>query len=247
MRTLKKYPPSKDFAPSSPNAFYLFNLTPPKSEVSSTSFLMPEVSVTKLSDLVVCPRYFYLKNILKIKAPAPPPSSPPSPHTSTAPRGLEVHQKIEAFIKGHSRGEELSSWVKKRLKNLEKDYKLQAEVPLRFELKGQMISGVVDLYAKPRGKRPPLIIDYKTGGHPQEVLEGKYFFQTLLYAYALAEKTAPLVLLEIWYVDLETFSHYEVTREDMQKVNSFYWSKMLNYSERKTVHCPHCSMKPFCY
>ena len=143
-------------------------------EKENKNYVFPEVSVSKLSDLVVCPKLFYLKNVLKLTPDFDSYASEKA--ISSAERGTKVHAQLEQYVLSNENIPEGLNWAAKKIDKIRDFYKLFPEEDVKFEIEGQMISGTIDLlgYAKEK----ILIVDYKTGKF--DLLQtSKYFFQCL--------------------------------------------------------------------
>lgn len=212
---------------------------------TSQTYIFPEVSVSKLSDLVVCPKLFYLKNVIRLT----PDFSVNASETavSSAERGTEIHAKLENYILS---GELKSSdegvhWTKEKIDLLKSHYELVPEKEVKFKVENQMISGTIDLVAL--NENEIKIIDYKTGRY-EDMSNSKYFFQVLLYAKSICdiEPSKSKITLEIWYLDQKMQKNYELERSDIENVIQFYWSKMLDYSVENKSHCAKCFLSKVC-
>jgi ATP-dependent helicase/nuclease subunit A len=213
-------------------------------EQGNTSYVFPEVSVSKLSDLVVCPKLFYLKNVLKLTPDFDSYASEKA--VSSAERGTEVHLQLEHYVEGKE--DNLSgelSWATEKIDKLRKLFELFPEEDVKFKVQGQMISGTIDLLGQSGNKL--VVVDYKTGKF--DLLQNsKYFFQALLYAKAALTNftKTELITLEIWYVDLKKSMRYELYPEDIDQVITFFWDKMNDYSVTNPSHCKKCFLNNIC-
>lgn len=214
-----------------------------KGEKENKNYVFPEVSVSKLSDLVVCPKLFYLKNVLKLTPDFDSYASEKA--ISSAERGTEVHAQLEDYVRSNENPPKNLNWASTKIDEVKNVYELFPEEEVKFEVEGQMISGTIDLLG--HAKEKLLIVDYKTGKF--DLLQNsKYFFQALLYAKAGMKNypTAKNITLEIWYVDLEKSMRYELMPEDIDLVIGYFWNKMNNYNVTNPSHCTKCFLNNIC-
>lgn len=208
--------------------------------------VFPEVSVSKLSDLVVCPKYFYLKNVLKLTPEFQSYASEKA--VSSADRGTEVHALLEGYVNQIAAGTEKDfdlHWAEQKIDELRLSYQLQAEHDVKFKVMGQMISGTIDLVGE--NKESLVIVDYKTGKF-NPLQNSKYLFQVILYAKSLLVNKTSIkqITLDIWYVDLKKSMTYTLLPDDVDQAIQFYWSKMSDYSVQNKAHCRECFLSNIC-
>ena len=174
--------------------------------------VLSEISVTKLSSIVSCPRKYYLDNICKfgdeeleiikyledIKGLSENIFFDEEGDNSNLPvkksskeRGIDIHSKIEKYFQlSRTEKERLLekfpsiSYAIKNISSYQDDYNLIFEHPIKFSLFNFMVSGQPDLimFPKVEGKKFR-IIDFKTGERNVKN-EEVYFFQLFNYGYA---------------------------------------------------------------
>jgi len=231
--------------------------------------LTPELSVTRLNDLVDCPRKYYLSQILKIL--------PSEAYTgfrsseeddfledeivvikSSADRGTRLHETISHMIKRHlflpraihdPQEKEILMWVKDLLEKLKPDYQLISEKTLKFKLFNFMISGTPDLILIPNSNGTAEIWDFKTG-QDKESNHEKYFFQLQCYALALyelvlVEKNQDLVL-KLIYLDEKKILTKTVTFSFVHENVFPIWQKQTRPWLTNLDHCGQCSYGDIC-
>lgn len=210
----------------------------------SNCIVFPEVSVSKLSDLVVCPKYFYLKNVLKLTPDFQ--SYASDKVVSSAERGTEIHAVLENYVKNHELITSFDlTWPATKIDSLRDKYELNPEFEVKFEVMGQMISGTIDLVGK--NSKEIIVVDYKTGKF-NPLQNSKYLMQIILYAKAVQELNPSIekINLEIWYVDSKKSMTYTLVPEDIHQAISYYWQKMSDYSVQNTSHCNECFLNKIC-
>ena len=151
---------------------------------------LPELSVTKLSVVAICPRKFYLQSICKISTDEldlinqlgefefnqesfDDDLLSSKTIVSSASRGTEIHEIISRSInEGFSENiydlkstdKKSIDWAVDNLKKYDDNYILISEKQIKFELLGYMISGIPDLILQPKQKKDILEVwDFKTG------------------------------------------------------------------------------------
>jgi CRISPR/Cas system-associated exonuclease Cas4 (RecB family) len=158
--------------------------------------LSSEQSVTTLSTIAICPRKFYLSEVLKlskddlqfleIKAPE---IEQITHIKSSAERGTYFHEELEKIIQEQSfstKHPELE-WIVDKLRNFRDNTQLIPEKLIKFDLFNVMITGVPDLIVIPDDHALPVEIwDYKTGSS-SETKNLSYNFQLLAYSYGISK------------------------------------------------------------
>lgn len=243
-----------------PPMFHFDNLGVEKRIKPSKSFLMPELSVTRLAQVALCPRKYYLKNILKLDAISKEREDKfpgdieelSSRSFSSAERGIEVHDEISrTIIQNFQFQEEVKykaqvSWVVEKLKEFGDKAKFISERPIKFELFQYMISGIPDLIISNDTKEGVEIWDFKTGSSKMQVPEN-YWFQLYSYAYAMyLEGAKSPMKLVLCYVDDKEIVDKSVSKED---VENYLWQHCLNLGlpdKVNTDHCESCDYSKIC-
>lgn len=165
----------------------------------------------------VCPRKFYLSNILKLTEPVV--EKPQFIKTeveddeeelatvirSSSERGTYIHAQIAEGIMRNfivpraSFGTDQQApiqWALDLLKEKQTDFELVPEKQIKFKFFNFMISGIPDLVLLPKGNQKAQIWDFKTGRITQDNLD-HYWLQLRIYAYALYELSIISKLEEI--------------------------------------------------
>jgi len=236
--------------------------------------VLSEISVTKLSSLIRCPKKYYLENIcklddeeidilnevvktdnefLKVKKN----NVSNSLNKSSKERGIIVHSFFENYFGDHY--SENLNFIEKEVKfkysieivaSFRSDYVFLFEKLLKFPFFNFMMSGQPDLLLIPKEEGKIFrIIDFKTGDRSKEN-EEVYIFQ--LYAYALAcfelnllGKMASLNI-GLLYVDVEEFVENTLNYNEVLDKMTQYLSKLSHLSLVNRKHCPLCTFKNIC-
>lgn len=222
--------------------------------------LIPELSVTRFSKLALCPRLFYLENVLKIteeniaylKEISPSNSiivdqniSEKGP-VSSKDRGVEIHFKIEELIKKNKTSDlPQVKYVEEKLSKYRNGHNLIVEVPVRFSLFGHIINGTPDLVLIPKEKSEACEIwDFKTGSEKENA---SYWAQLLSYAYCyfLSYKIKTFSL-KLVYVDIQNTIEKNLTIDEIIDELYCIWSKTNHYGQINKEHCSLCNFKDIC-
>lgn len=258
-----------------PPMFHYDNLGVETRLENSPSFLMAELSVTRLAQVVQCPRKFYLSNILKLEGDFSFAEAEESERKeeglqdleelssksfSSAERGIEVHETLsQAIIAGVSAFDETElegspfkgqvSWAIKQLGRYGADTNFISERAVKFELFHYMISGIPDLVVTDQEGDWLEIWDFKTGRLKEQTPEN-YWFQ--LYAYALAgfskrsDRSEFPIKLILCYVDEKKNLEKTVSLEE---VKDYLWQHCQGLSmpdKTNQEHCASCQFNKIC-
>lgn len=237
----------------------------------SSHFILPELSVTRLSQLENCPRRFYLADICKIKPedlellkdnPVENYPKLTDEHAggfkSSAVRGSELHAAISHLIKADFCPQDLEleasdaakvDWAVEKVHAIGENYQLISERQIKFEVFGYMLSGIPDLYALPVGSGLAQIWDFKTGSADATKLAA-YWFQLYTYAFGLfqlkqvsREKPINLVLC---FLDEQKIIEQKVLFVDVEKYLKQSIAKVKTPWEKNLNHCGFCPYVPIC-
>ncbi len=253
--------------------FYLDNLgISEKNIISKTDnvFVLPELSVTRLSSLINCPRKFYLQNICKINTDL----IDLNPHEfdyktlkedlvydeenisfkSSAQRGTLVHENLSQYIisKFDTKLKTMSElgWSYQLLDKLSDRYKLLSEQSVKFLLGNYMISGIPDLVLQPNKINDQFEIwDFKTG-LPSEEKELPYWFQLTCYGcwlfqnYSLPKNSE--ILIKLIYVDKKLVKTKKIKFKDIEYAISNLDSLLFNMDKTNEAHCGVCTYNNLC-
>ncbi|MDO4182118.1 MAG: UvrD-helicase domain-containing protein [Coriobacteriia bacterium] len=94
----------------------------------------------------------------------------------------------------------------------------QPEVPFSIQAANGVLEGEIDLLCTTPGQTNALVIDYKTGGRPeetQEMLEAKHGLQARCYAYAVLNQGYEQVELIFFRVEQNNTVTFRFTKEDL--------------------------------
>lgn len=242
--------------------FHLSNLGIVGSTRSGDCYLsyIPELSVTRFSELALCVRKFFLSNVLKITEEDMEnldpylsekqyfkPANEDEKIKSSKARGSDIHYQIEKLIKEDD-GNQLSpqvNFVRKILEQYKDNYKFLSEVPVRFSLFGHIVNGTPDLVLVPMNSDDTVEIwDFKTGSSEEN---NSYWMQ--LYCYALCfshDYPNSNFKLKLLYVDTEEVVEQTHTVEEINQLVLNCWSKTKDYSQVNTQHCQKCNFQNLC-
>ncbi|MGB0455020.1 MAG: PD-(D/E)XK nuclease family protein, partial [Bacteriovoracaceae bacterium] len=220
--------------------------------------ILSDLSVTKLSDLIVCPRLFYFNNIIKLDSKfwSVQNNEPQAGNysVSSAERGIEVHKLLEDYFL--EEGEDfdvelrkiLSPSFQEKAKNLKSHSKCFPEFDLKFQFGSTMLSGTIDLLVESNQGEVKLV-DYKTGSFTQEK-NSKYTLQLCLYALGIMrfkKLEFKEITLELWYLDHDLLKAYTLTKEDLLEIESFFWEKLTDLNRPNLSSCGNCSFREICH
>ncbi|MCP4914130.1 MAG: UvrD-helicase domain-containing protein [Oligoflexia bacterium] len=172
-------------------------------------------------------------------------------------RGIEVHDYLSKMILRNfvipmdcpDFYHKQLNFIKSELESRQENYSLVSEVPLKFVLFGQMISGTPDLVLVPKDKGNDLEIwDFKTGRYNEEKL-GPYWFQLQCYAVAYAHEMGDTgkVNLTVSFVDDQKNITRSYTLSELKDELFKYWQKLSSLSEENTQHCLMCPYGNLCH
>tara|TARA_R110002072_G_scaffold1989_5_gene16706 strand:- start:175083 stop:178502 length:3420 start_codon:yes stop_codon:yes gene_type:complete len=172
-------------------------------------------------------------------------------------RGIEVHDSLSRMILRNltipidCKKEYLNqlNFIKDELTPLKDDFHFSSEVPVKFNLFGQMISGTPDLVLLPKNKDQVLQIwDFKTGRYNEDKL-APYWFQLMCYAKAFEHeiKDGRGIELIISFVDDQKNITKKLNLSDIDNELFMFWKKLGNLAEKNDQHCSHCPYGNLCH
>jgi ATP-dependent helicase/nuclease subunit A len=220
--------------------------------------LAPELSVTSLSSISLCPRKFYLQQVLKINEEdlnlfGVEKRTATKTGVSSADRGIRIHSLLENIIKSQ-KFESTAPEIKKivdKLKNYREKYQFISEKLIKFNFFSFTMTAIPDLVLLPNSDDLVLEVwDYKTGlQDPQQ--EIAYNFQLLSYAYAYWlngywSKSKPIKTV-IYYVDEGKMTDKLCQFEDVEKILFQYWSRTSTPDQMNHEHCESCPYREVCH
>ena len=233
-------------------------------DVKNPSIILPEISVSGFVSVTQCPRKFYLQNVCRFDRDdvwdsfgkgAGVARRKEGPVSSAA-RGSALHEKISEMIgnrweglSGIGDGEErrMLEWVKKSLSGFyELGAEIFSEIPVKFSLSGQVISGTADLVAFGRDRDFLEVWDFKTGRRDES-----YWFQLLCYAYGFAGKYAlrggQAVNVAVVYLDKREITKKTLYLSQIKDEIEREWLKMDNLTKTNGEHCSSCCYQNLCH
>jgi len=220
--------------------------------------IIAELSVTRLATIAECPYKFYLQNICKIEVSEQPSSLFADEEEvvfySSMKRGTEVHAYLSRLFTGQITADQLPGiekekmlWVWDLARELICNSKIISELPIKFSLFGQMISGTPDLVFLSDEKI--IIWDFKTGLRDDDGEEA-YWFQLLCYAYAygimnkLGQET--MVELALLYLDQKECIKQSLSLNQMTQLLFSHWKKTESLNQINSAHCSRCEYSSIC-
>lgn len=234
------------------------------SDKSMSSFVMPELSVTRLATIHTCPRKFYLKNILKIEIDKPSNNqffeTGPIEVKSSSSRGTDIHEEISQIILNEFDQTSLDlkfvnevKWTIDTLKEKLPSHKFISEKPIKFEFFGHMISGIPDLIISPLNNNNNNEIleiwDFKTGQSKSDD-DSIYHFQLLCYAYSqyiLNEYSREnQIKIVLCYVDETKVVEQTHSFTEIEDYLRSYWNKTNMPWIRNESACDECEFNEIC-
>jgi ATP-dependent helicase/nuclease subunit A len=226
---------------------------------------VPDMSVTGLSTLALCPRKFYLSQVCKIEAEfykAVPGDEDKEQNgqqmVSSAERGTYLHAVladacVHNFVINLSTLADISKpdqeSVNFALQYIKETYgynmQYSAERVLKFSVFGHMISGTADLVIE--GDKY-VVIDFKTGKRP--IVSDHYWAQLLLYSFALGQihecSDQHEIELSLLYIDEKTVDSRRLMMGDVRTQVFNLWKKTTRLDEVNLTHCDSCSFGNLC-
>lgn len=239
--------------------FHLNNLGFDSRERSGILAITADLSVTKLTSLVQCPRKFYLKNILRLEGEGQQSIQKVdnAPAISSKERGTEIHLLIENMLRSNfvlplnipDREHEKLIWVRDYLREEAKDCELLIEEEMKFSLLGQMINGIPDLIVYNLEQNLLKIVDFKTGRLKEEE-NLNYWFQ--LYSYAVGFKqihgnVPDSIDLILCYVDEKQAITRTMGLEEIENLILSQWEKLKDLTQINLNHCSQCTYGNICH
>jgi ATP-dependent helicase/nuclease subunit A len=220
--------------------------------------IIAELSVTRLATIAECPHKFYLQNICKI-APDEKEMSlfvddEEPVFYSSKKRGTEIHSILSKLFLNQMTVDKIPAKEKESILwafELGKDLKINAEVisevPVKFSLFGQMISGTPDLVFVASEKID--VWDFKTGLR-DENSEDAYWFQLMCYAYAYAQikslSAESSLEISLLYVDQKELVTKSFSVNSLAQILFSYWSKTESLNQVNGLHCKKCEYSNLC-
>jgi ATP-dependent helicase/nuclease subunit A len=258
-----------------PPFFHTDNLGIESCDLPQKHYFLPEVSITKLATLCICPKKFYLQNICKLSdddmslIESPELIVPISDgldelnsssfKMSASERGSMIHENLSSIIQNNFQGEFSSDdkkterailWTVDNLKMFLENYDFLSENPIKFELMNYMVSGIPDLVLYPSVEnKEAQVWDFKTGRATEEKL-APYTFQLMCYAYAqfILDKVdkSNKIKIVLCFVDDQKLIEQSVSREDVEKYISQVFEKLNHPEEENLSECLYCPYKIIC-
>ncbi|MBL7663721.1 MAG: UvrD-helicase domain-containing protein [Bacteriovoracaceae bacterium] len=229
--------------------------------------LIPQLSVTGLATLAVCPRKFYFKNILKFSKEelaffettkvGEAQQSLPMGQKSSSERGTFIHAEIAEAIQRNwvpSRKEfknkdlNAINWSLEVLSPYRQTHRFISEVQMKFSFFDSMVSGTPDLVLI--SDNDCQIWDFKTG-KPNEEKSLSYWFQLKAYAYAtaaqkLVDKNARIKLV-LCYVDEQQLFEVNMDYPTLERELYQIWKKVSSPDEKNPLYCSSCEFQNICH
>lgn len=221
--------------------------------------LISELSVTKLSELALCSRKFYLNQVLKLEddfkdfAKEKDISVPHVQGVSDVDRGNRLHFLVESLIKDRELRfnspdeQQIVEWVNQTIQETNHD-RILSEYQIKFAFFGQMITGIIDglLY---KNSTVIEIWDFKSGLVDEDKLRS-YFFQLKTYAFGLkliGENMNKIIKLKVLALDQKQIYEKEVVLEDLAHDLFGVWQTLTDLVGKRIPHCSSCTYGNLCH
>jgi ATP-dependent helicase/nuclease subunit A len=231
---------------------------------NSELLIAAELSVTRINNLLDCPRKFYFSSILKIPEVKSAHSYVESEDElalmkrSSTDRGTYIHELISRGIKRNfiiprevlgTDFEQPVEWALNHFRPIRNNFDFLSEKQFKFKFFNFMISGIPDLILLPKVNDSAQVWDFKTGRITQDNLT-HYWLQLSVYAYALYELShVPLdreIVLILCFVDQEKLIEERVTYEQCLKKLYPIWRSQNEPWITNLDHCSQCSYGSIC-
>ncbi len=221
--------------------------------------LISELSVTKLSELALCSRKFYLNQVLKLEddlkefAKEKEIELPHIQGISDVDRGSRLHFLVENLIKGrdlkfnNTDEVEIVGWVGDEIKKSSHD-KILSEHQIKFSFFGQMITGIIDGLLYQNGQVIE-IWDFKSGLIDDDKLRS-YFFQLKTYALGLVlvgEQVTEKIKLKVLALDQKRVIEEEVSVAGLEADLFATWRNLTDLVGKRIPHCSSCTYGNLCH
>lgn len=219
---------------------------------------IPEMSVTKLASIVLCPKKFYFSEVLKISSDEleifclkSSPEIIEKNIVSDSKRGILIHKVIESFLlegKENKKYENILKFVSSQIKGLE-NLKKYIEKNIKFDIEGFVINGTIDFIVLDNKSKTLEIWDFKTGSKDLDK-EPQYKAQLKLYLYGFSKEIKSFdykLKSKIVYVDEELvveddYASFEEISNDV--FNIFKMTEKLSIENNN--HCAKCEYLKIC-
>ncbi len=242
-----------------PPIYFLDALGVKNTQESIQLGLISELSVTKLSELSLCSRKFYLNQVLKLEEDFKQFTqdnkieTPTAYGISDADRGNRLHYLIEGLIKGHdlkfNKPDEIEiiNWVSKCISEANAD-EVVSEHQIKFSFFGQMITGIIDALVYRDGQVCE-IWDFKSGLIDEDKLRS-YLFQVKTYAFGLKNlgvKMPEIIELKILALDRQEIISKSISLEEVESDLFHVWQTLSDLVGKKIKHCSSCLYGNLCH
>ncbi|MCB9060237.1 MAG: UvrD-helicase domain-containing protein [Halobacteriovoraceae bacterium] len=228
--------------------------------------LIAELSVTKLAQIAQCPRKFFFNVICKFEENFEQFTSDEFDKKndfemkSDAKRGTNLHSAIEYALKHNMvipryiEQEDVTKiqWCLDLISSEHVNFEFHSELPVKFPIFGQMISGTPDLFFLPKNSdnKRLKVWDFKSGQR-KSTKESAYWCQLLCYAYGLAkiynlDTTQFTCMLEILYLDTQEKITKVLTFSEVESELFGHWKRLSNLDEMDQTFCASCGYRNIC-
>ncbi len=240
-----------------PSYYFLSNMGMGKVRTSDFQYLLPELSVTKLSQLASCPRKFYFDSICKIdntdlecldlKSEI---IRTEEETISSKQRGIYIHEQVSQFLQGKKSTAQLdNTWLVEKLETLVENSEVVSEKEMKFNLFNYMITGIPDLVAYPKENDSVIEIwDFKTGKKDNN--ESQYWLQLACYAYAIFNKHSKTAIshikLVLCYIDENKILERNYLYKDVEKQILKYFTLANSPNFFNKEKCDVCQFRNIC-
>ncbi len=216
-----------------------------------------EMSVTKLSEIVECPRKFYFNSVLKINNTDLVFDSGESYEeiaytpVSSKERGTELHNKIYLHLQGKLKSLSITPeilWVCEELQKI-KLQNVYIEKEMKFSFFGQMIAGTPDWFSIDNVNKKIVVVDYKTGTLTDEKIL-KYNAQVLIYAFGIMKSYSLTNSfnfdLKLFFIDERKIHSRKLNASEIELEAQNIWIKINQLNQVRIDHCKFCNYQSYC-
>lgn len=221
--------------------------------------LISELSVTKLSELALCSRKFYLNQVLKLDedfkefTKENEIETPSAFGVSDVERGNRLHFLVENLIKGKDlkfnspQEQEIVEWVNEYIQKSAHE-KILSEHQIKFSFFGQMITGIIDALVY-QNNQVVEIWDFKSGLIDEDKLRS-YFFQLKTYAFGLKlinENMASTINLKVLALDEKRIIEEKIEISNVENDLFEVWKTLSDLVGKRIKHCSSCLYGNLCH
>ena len=221
--------------------------------------VFPEVSVTRLLELLNCPRKFQFMNVLQLPVPTDEVASIKREDSkkaiSSAERGTHLHSVIEEYFSSGRKETILDRLNQSKIKNfLLEEFNsgnfdnFVSERELKFSFLSGVINGIPDLLLEKNGQVAE-IWDFKSGLLDEYSMQ-RYWAQLAIYGLAvfnlgLADQNQ-ILSVKLLMLDQQESLKRDLSYNDCLEQSSVLVDQIKKRFDANTEHCQYCEYQTFC-